>query len=213
MTAYARQLRSILSQSERNVLRAISSPKEIQNYLDTLPINFELTGETYMSSRRVIREQRAHCIEGAMFAASALAYHGARPLLLDFVTIPEDECHVVALFQQNGYWGAISKTNHSILRYRDPVYRTVRELAMSYVHEYLTWSGQKSVRAYSAPFDLSRFSPDQWVTAEQNLEWVVEKLDKSRHFPLVPKENIKHLRKASEIELRAMKLTDWQSSK
>ena len=182
----------------------------MQEYLDTLPVNFEAKGETYMSPRAVLGAKTAHCMEGAVFAAAVLAYHGRKPLLLDFRTLPADEDHVVALFKQNGYWGAISKTNHSILRYREPVYNNVRELAMSFFHEYLLWNGKKSLREYSAPFDLSKFPPEKWVTAKNDLWWLVEALDSSRHFPTVPKKNLRLLRKAYPIELRAMKLTEWK---
>lgn len=150
-------------------------------------------------------------MEGAVFAAAVLAYHGQKPLLLDFQTLPVDEDHVVALFRQNGYWGAISKTNHSILRYREPVYKNVRELAMSFFHEYLLWSGKKSLRSYSAPLDLSKFRPERWVSAKEDLWWLVEALDSSRHFPAVPKKNARLLRKAYPIELRAMKIVEWKS--
>ncbi len=166
-----------------------------------------------MSPRAVLRAKTAHCMEGAVFAAAVLAYHGKRPLLLDFRTLPNDEDHVVALFRQHGYWGAISKTNHAILRYRDPVYKSVRELAMSFFHEYLLWSGKKSLRAYSKPFDLSRVPPQKWVTAEGNLFWLVEALDKTRHFPIIPKKNLRSLRKAYPIELRAMKIVEWRAPK
>lgn len=163
-----------------------------------------------MSPRRAIRAKMAHCFEGALFAAAALAYQGEKPLLLDFRTIPADEDHVVALFRQNGYWGAISKTNHAILRYREPVYASVRELAMSFFHEYLMWDGRKSLRAFSKPFDLSKFAPERWVTADEELFWLVEALDSSRHFPTVPTKNLRVLRKAYKIELRAMKLVEWK---
>ena len=105
--------------------------------------------------------------------------------------------------------GAISKTNHAILRYRDPIYESPRELAMSYFHEYLEWNGKKSLRAYSEPYDLSRFAPEKWVTEEEELVWLVDALDSSRHFPTAPKKNLKLLRRAAPVELRAMKTTEW----
>lgn len=162
-----------------------------------------------MSPRRTIVAQTAHCFEGALVAALALAYHGQKPLLMDIQTIPSDEDHVVALFRQGGMWGAISKTNHATLRYRDPVYRTTRELAMSYFHEYLMDSGKKSMTAYSAPFDLSRYKPDEWATYMEDLGWLVNHLDESRHFPVAPKKNMKLVRTASPVELRALKTIEW----
>lgn len=210
---YADRLKAILSRQEKRLFQKLSSPQKIQEYLDSLPINFELKGETYMAPRRAIRAKTAHCFEGALLASAALSYHGQKPLLLDFRTIPTDEDHVVALFRQNGYWGAISKTNHAILRYREPLYASIRELAMSYFHEYLMWDGRKSLRAYSKPFDLSKFAPERWVTAEEELFWLVEALDESRHFPTVPKKNLRLLRKAYDVELHAMKITEWQRPK
>ena len=211
--SFREKIRKILTPAERRLFERLSSPQKVQAYLDTLSVNFEASGETYMSPRRSIRAKTAHCFEGALLAAAALAYHGKRPLLLDFRTIPADEDHVVTLFRQNGYWGAISKTNHAILRYRDPVYRTVRELAMSFFHEYLMWNGRKSLRAFSGPFDLSKIAPDRWITADKELFWLVEAVDKARHFPTVPKKNLRLLRKAYKIELRAMKLVEWKSPK
>src|SRR3989344_7563100 len=133
--AYARRIRKVLTPPEILVFKKLRTPQKIQDYLDALPINFEDSGETYRSPRRLLGAKEAHCLEGALFAAAVLAYHGQKPLLLDLRTTPRDEDHVVALFRQNGRWGAISKTNHAVLRYRDPVYKDVRELAMSYFHE------------------------------------------------------------------------------
>jgi len=169
-----------------------------------------MKGETYMSPRRVLKTKTAHCFEGALLAAAALAYHGQKPLLMDFQTVPADEDHVITLFRQNGLWGALSKTNHALLRYRDPVYASPRELAMSYFHEYLEWNGNKSLRFYSASFDLTRFAPEKWVTAEKDLHWLVDVLDSSRHFPAVSKKNIRGLRKASAVELKAMTVVEWK---
>jgi hypothetical protein len=169
-----------------------------------------MSGESYQSPRRILASKKAHCFEGAVFAAAALAYHGSPPLLLDFQTLPKDVDHVVAPFKQNGYWGAISKTNHAIVRWRDPVYKSIRELAMSYFHEYMLWNGRKSLIAYSAPFDLSKYAPEKWITAREDLDDIALLLDKSRHFPTVPRKNLHLLKKGSEVELRAMKLVEWK---
>ncbi|MDP3965534.1 MAG: hypothetical protein Q8Q13_01920 [bacterium] len=207
---YRQRLKAVLSPPERTVFAALNSPKKIQDYLDTLPINFETAGETYMSPRRVIREHTAHCFEGALLAAAAFSYHGQKPLLLDLVTIDRDEDHVVALFRQNGLWGAISKTNHPILRYRDPVYKSVRELAMSYFHEYMMDDGTKSLRRFSKAFDLRRYSPALWAVAEEDLFWLVDALDDSRHYDVAPRKVIAQLRKASEVEVKAINNTEWR---
>jgi hypothetical protein len=203
----------LLDPAERKLFRRLDTPQKVQDYLDSLPVNFEQKGQTYMSPRRVIHEKVAHCFEGALFAAAVCAFHGEKPLLMDFQTIPEDEDHVVALFRQNGNWGAISKTNHGILRYRDPVYATPRELAMSYFHEYLMHDGRKSLRAFSKPFDLSAIAPRRWVIAPEELHWLVDRLDNVKHFPAVPRKNLRVLRKASYVELRVMDILEWKKPK
>jgi hypothetical protein len=150
-------------------------------------------------------------MEGALLAAAALAYHGQKPLLMDFQTKMVDEDHVIALFRQNGYWGAISKTNHAILRYRDPIYRTPRELAVSYFNEYFIESGEKTLLKYSAPFDLSGIPPEKWITAGEELYFLIEKLDKSRHFPLVPEKNRRLIRKAAKVERDSLLHAEWEA--
>jgi len=209
---YQERLQALLSPTERTVLARLSTPQKVQDYLDSLPINFEAKGETYMSPRRVLREGVAHCLEGALLAAAAFAYHGQPPLLMDFQTVPSDEDHVIAIFKQNGFWGAISKTNHSVLRYRDPIYRSPRELAASYFHEYFEWNGKKSLRNYSAPFDMRRYKNiAKWLTAEDEMHWLADAINDSRHFPLVPKKNLKLLRPVAKVEIKAMRsVTEWK---
>ena len=224
-TNYLNQLRAVLSPAERRIFSTLSTPQKIQDFLDTLKINFERGGEILIySPRQVLQKKKAHCIEGALLAAAALVYHGEPPLLLDFQTTGNDEDHVVAVFKQNGLWGALSKTNHPVLRYRDPIYKNIRELAMSYFHEYYLWSdaehkvnkkqlGKKTLRAYSAPFDLTKYKPQRWVTTTEDLDWLAVELDDSRHFPVAPKKSMKLLRPASTIETTAMKLEEWKPKK
>src|SRR5665213_28577 len=199
-----------LTRAEERTLRKLNTPTKIQDFLDALPINHEKLGRTYLSPRRVLRERKAHCLEGALLAATALWLQGQKPLLMDFRTTPEDEDHVVALYRVNGYWGAVSKTNHAILRFRDPVYRTLRELALSYFNEYYMFeTGKKTLRAYSAPFDLAKRGA-AWITAEHNLDEIAEAVDWSRHYSLVPSKNARHLRPADPMEIRAGKLVEWE---
>jgi len=134
--------------------------------------------------REVLRARRAHCIEGAMLAACALWVHGEPPLLLDLQAV-RDYDHVVALFRRRGRWGAISKTNGIGLRWRDPVYRSLRELAMSWFHEYYNKRDHKTLRTYSVPYDLRRLQPAQWVTVEDGAWDVVDELEDIRHFKLL----------------------------
>ena len=201
-----------LTKEEHRILTKLSSPIKIQDYLDTLPINFEKRGETYMSVRRVLKEKKAHCFEGALLAACALSLQGEKPLLLDLTSYPHDDDHVVALYRKNGYWGAISKTNHAALRFRDPIYRTVRELALSYFHEYfMNDSGKKVLATYSDPFDLRKVKAD-WITAEKELFSVMHALDKSPHHSIVPNGNKKYIRPADSMERRAGKIVEWKKS-
>jgi len=201
----------LLNPIERAIFNRLATPESIQDWLDSLSVNFENGGETYFSPRRVIREKTAHCFEGAIFAAAVLAYHGARPLLMDFQTARDDQDHVVALFTKNGRWGAISKTNHAVLRYRDPVYLSPRELAMSYFHEYFTPRGMKSLKAYSAPFDVSRFAPADWIIAEDNLHWLAGEIDHTRHYPIVSHNILTRLRRASRVEIEASFMHEWEA--
>lgn len=173
-----------------------------------MPINQERDAETCSSPLVTLRRNSAHCLEGALVAALALAMHGERPLLLDLKTTTDDIDHVVTLFKKGGSWGAISKTNHSVLRYRDPIYRSTREIALSYFHEYYADNGRKSLRQFSRPFDLSRWDAD-WMTSEDDLWDLQAALDFSPHYPIVSREQIAGLRMVSAIELRAGELKEW----
>lgn len=162
-----------------------------------------------MSPRRVLREQKAHCLEGALFAACALWMHGEKPLLMDLTSKPFDDDHVVALFRVHGYWGAISKTNHAVLRYRDPIYKSVRELAFSYFHEYyMTKNGAKTLVSYSRPLDLTRFG-NEWVAAEEELHFIAEALDDVRHYLMVPK-GVGAIRPAGKFERNITDAQEWK---
>jgi hypothetical protein len=179
-----------LTPAEFAVLQRLDTPQKIQMYLHELKQNFEPDGDTCRPVREVLRTQRAHCIEGAMLAAAALWVHGEPPLLWD-MRAEQDFDHVVTLFRRNGCWGVMSKTNGIGLRWRDPVYRTLRELAMSYFHEYTNRRNHKTLREYSVPFDLRRMDPAIWASGTKNCWEVGEKLDEIRHFKLV---NGRHLR-------------------
>ena len=142
--------------AERAVFRGLTTPEKIQRFLDDLAYNKEHDGETCRSPRRVLRDRTAHCMEGALFGAAALRMLGHPPLLLDFEAVRDDD-HVLAIFQHRGHWGALAKSNYSGLRYREPVYRTLRELAMSYFEHYYNLKREKTLRNYSRPVNLRRF--------------------------------------------------------
>lgn len=200
-----------LSPSEMAVFKKLNTPIKIQDYLDSLPINWGKHGHTYMSPRRVLREQKMHCLEGALFAALALWVHGEKPLLMDLKADGDDD-HVVALYKRNGYWGAISKTNHATLRFRDPIYKTLRELAVSYFHEYfVNKTGKKVLRSYSEPFALKKWGSD-WVTSEEDLSNLVDALDGSVHHKIFSPKNKRFIRKADSMEKKAGSLIEWKKS-
>ena len=179
-----------LSPAEYATLARLSTPSKIQAYLHRLRQNFELEGECCRPVREVLRTRSAHCIEGAMLAACALWIHGEPPLLLD-MRAERDYDHVVTLFRRGGRWGALSKTNGIGLRGRDAVYRSLRELTMSYFHEYNNRAHHKTLREYSLPYDLRRLDPGIWVTGEKlkdrrkNAWQVSDALDDLRHFRLL----------------------------
>ena len=196
-----------LTRSEFALLKRLSTPQKIQDFLNALPANFEVGGQTSLSVREVLRQRRAHCIEGAMLAACALWVHGEPPLLMD-LRAERDYDHVVALFRRRGGWGAISKTNPPVLRWRDPVYRSLRELAMSYLHEYANKRGQKTLRSYSRPFDLRRLNPKLWAINGRNCWKVGEVLDAVRHHRLLTKGQARALRLRDVIERKAGALAE-----
>ncbi len=187
-------------------LRTLDTPEKIQDFLNKLPFNHEKGGETYRSVERTLASGRAHCFEGALVAAAALYLHGSKPLLLDLRTTKGDEDHVVALFKKGKYWGAISKTNHAVLRYREPIYKNVRELAVSYFHEYFLPNGAKTMREFSKPFDLSKTKFD-WLYSKENLFGLIDEIDHSPHENILPN-NLK-LRKADKIEIKAGEIVEW----
>ena len=196
------------NENELKVFQRLNTPQKIQDFLEKTPINFEKDKkDTCVSPRRVLRENKAHCIEGAFFAAAALWLNGERPFLLDLQTVDHDYDHVVTLFRRHGLWGAISKTNHAVLRYREPIFRNMRELALSYFHEYFLDDGEKTLRNYSRPFNLLHFAKPGWAISGKNLWYIAEALDEFPHYPIISKTAIAELRPADPIEIRAGKLT------
>lgn len=183
-----------LTWNEYRTLRALSSPARIQGYLDALPSNHEIGGETVLPAREVLRQRRAHCIEGAFVAALAFWLHGERPLVMHLKAV-NDYHHVIALFKRGGCWGAVSKTNAVYLRYRDPIYRSLRELALSYMHEYANRRGEKTLRAFSRPLDLSRVDPAKWVSSDKDCWEVHDRLYYLPHTRLVTTAQVRGLRR------------------
>jgi len=199
---------SVASFSGFRPLRELSTPRRVQDFLGGIPINHERRGETCSSPAVTLRRGSAHCMEGALVAALTLWMHGEPPLIMDLKTTDDDVDHLVALVRIDGFWGGITKTNHAVLRYREPIFRDLRELAASYFHEYTLPDGRKTLRSYSAPFDLRRYERD-WIMTEDPLWDLERRIDRSPHLPLVNRRQIARLRRCDPIEIRAGKLTEW----
>jgi hypothetical protein len=206
---YRKRLRALLTPAEHRAFARLDTPQKIQTYLDRTPANYCLNGDTAMSPRTMLKAKLAHCAEGATFAAAALLYHGKPAWLVDMRALPTDQDHIITLFKVRGLWGAISKTNHAILRWRDPIYRTPRELLMSYAHEYCLSSGRKSLLEYTRPIAMTRYAPQRWVTLPEDLDWLLVMLDDAPHIPLAPKAAMKKLRRATPVEIKAQSILDW----
>ena len=198
-----------LSDEEGAILRALRTPEDIQQFVIGLSANFEEQGDTLRSVRGVLRHRRAHCIEAAFTAACALWLQGLPPLLLD-LTAKGDSDHVIAVFKRGNHWGAISKSNHVWLRWRDPVYRSPRELVMSYFHEY-TNKQNKTLRSYSLPVDLRRFATTMWVTNDEDCWEVGAALCDVRHFQILTPAQARRLLPRDETELRADDMVQYES--
>lgn len=196
-----------LPRPHASVLARLRDPAAIQDFLCRMPQNFEPGGDTTRSVRGTLEANCAHCIEGAMVAAFALWLQGHPPLLLDF-SAHRDMDHVIAPFRKGGRWGAISKTNYVALRWRDPVYRSVRELAMSYFHEYAK-GPRKTLRSFSEPFDLRDLPDREWVAGEGNRWEVGTRLTEIPHETVVTPAQARRLRPRDPVELASDRLTSF----
>ncbi len=197
------------TQQEKKLMQKLNTPAKVQDFLNGLRFNFEEKGKTLKSPIMVLRKKNAHCLEGAILGAYILSLHGFPPLILHLQTTKDDFSHVVTPFKQHGLWGVLSKTNHAVLRYREPIYKNIRELVMSYFHEYFLDSGAKTLRRYSKPLNLNVFEKG-WELKNGNLWGIDEELDKIKHYDIVPKSHIKKLRKADKIEIKAGKIVEYK---
>jgi hypothetical protein len=198
-----------LTLGEYALLRRLDEPRKIQAFINRIPCNHEIGGETVLSVREVLRQRRAHCIEGAMVAAAAMWVNGIRPLVIHLDCDISDYPHVIAVFRHHGHWGAISKTNGAPLRYRDPIYRTLRELALSYFHEYSNRRGHKTLRSYSMPFDMRRIAPQDWVTAMENCWKTHDRITEQRHFALISRRQERLLMPRDGFERKASRIVQY----
>jgi hypothetical protein len=167
--------------AELRKLRGLKHPYGIQSYLDDMPYHLE---DTAWSPRIVLRENASHCLEGAIFAAAALRANGYPPLLLD-LEAHHDTDHVIAVYRVKGHWGAIAKSNYTGCRYREPVYRSLRELAMSYFNLYFNLRRERTLRTFSRPVNLKRFDNQQWMTTEKPVWFIVDYLFDIFHYKIL----------------------------
>ncbi|MRR22279.1 hypothetical protein EG830_04790 [bacterium] len=171
------------------LLKPLDSPVKIQEFLDSVPYN---STKRTLSPMLVMKERMAHCMDGGMFAAAALRRLGHPPLIVDMAAENDDD-HIIAVFREGGCWGAIAKSNTTVLRFREPVYRTLRELAMSYFDLYYNLNGQKTLRSYSRTIDLSKFDDRDWEITDEDLEYIGDHTYTVRHYPLITPEQTRKL--------------------
>jgi hypothetical protein len=186
------------TKDEIRFLKTLNNPDKIQGFLDAIEYNpvYECR-----SPRWVIRKRSAHCFEGALFAAAVLQFHGYKPVIVDLKAYNDDD-HVITIFKEDGHWGAVAKSNFTSLRFREPVYRSLRELVMSFFDFYFNTVGDKSLRSYSIPLDLTVYNPRHWATTDEDLEYIGDKLEEIKHFPVINEKMIKNLKRASDIMLQ-----------
>jgi len=193
-----------LSLKQAKLLVGLNTPRKIQDFLVYFPQNFEPDGDTARSVKSALNANKAHCIEGALIAAMALWLQGQPPLLIDLCA-HQDMDHVIAPFKQNGKWGAISKTNYTCLRWRDPVYRSARELVMSYFHEFAKGS-RKSLRSYSHPYNLKKFPAKLWVDNPNNCWELTSHISTIKHYKIIDEKLAKKLRPRDKVEIKTDKI-------
>lgn len=202
-----------LTSKEEKILRKLDNPKKIQDFINNLKVNFDYDKDTCMSPRKVLRTGKAHCIEAAMLAALALRLQGQKPLVVDLTATRDDYDHVICVFKKFNRWGAITKSNHFAHRYREPIYRDIRELVMSFFHEYTDKKGRKTLRSFSMPINLTRFDHLNWETSEEDVWDIPEYLGKVKHYPILNRKQIRNLRKADKFEIKLGNITEVRDPK
>jgi hypothetical protein len=195
--------------AELRKLRSLKNPHGIQRFLDDMPYHVATTA---WSPRRVLRENTSHCFEGALFAAAALRVNGHPPLILD-LEADHDTDHVIAIYRIRGHWGAVAKSNFTGCRYREPVYRSLRELALSYFDVYFNLRGERTLRTFSRPVNMARFDRHHWTTTEEHLWYVAEYLFTIRHHRLFTSTMVKNLHRLDDRSFRAGRLGSAEKPK
>jgi len=189
-----------LSSSERQLLSGLDSPSAIQAFLNSVPYSED---KFYRCPLRLLRERKGHCFDGALFAGMALRRLGHPPLILEFIPNERDDDHIIALFKQHNCWGALAQSNFSGLRYREPVYRSLRELVMSYFEDHFNSAGEKTLRGYRGPVHLQTFDRLDWMASDLGLEALADGMDRYRIRPLLTDEMVAGLSLADERSVKA----------
>jgi len=190
----------MLNSEERAIVNGLTSPAGVQAFLDSIPYS---TDEFYRCPLRVLRDRTAHCFDGAMFAAAALRRIGYPPLILDMLSNGRDDEHLLALFKDRGCWGAVAKSNFVGLRFREPVYRTIRELVMSYFEQYYNLEREKTLRGYTGPLNLRRFDRLNWMTADETMDLIARRTEETRRVMLIDAEMEQRLSPVDERSYQA----------
>jgi hypothetical protein len=193
-------LKSLLTPAELDLLRSLNTPLAIQAFLDTVTYSTE---NRYRAPLTVLRERVGHCYDGGVFAAAMLKRLGHKPRVLVLLPNDRDDEHMLALFQVRGQWGAVAKSNFTTLRFREPVFRSPRELVMSYFEFYFNAAGEKTLRGYTAPLDLRRFDKQRWETDEATMDLIAEALDRGRKYPVLTPAQVRALTIADELSVKA----------
>jgi hypothetical protein len=190
----------VLSESERQFILTLTTPGKIQAFLDELPYSTE---HIYRCPLRVFRDRVAHCFDGALFAAATLRRLGYPPLIMDLLPNDRDDDHMLAIYKNHGHWGAIAKSNFVGLRFREPIYRNLRELVMSYFEQFYNVEREKTLRSYTLPLNLKDFDQRNWMISDDSLERIAHRLDRVRQVPVLTQPMISNLSWVDERSYRA----------
>ncbi len=200
MTSALKDFDQALTKSERRVLAQLTTLMKIQDFLDKLPYSVE---SGYRCPLRVLRERIAHCFDGALFAAAAMSRLGYLPLIVNMVANDQDDDHMLALYRRDGHWGAVAKSNFASLRFREPIYRSLRELIMSYFEQFYNVERKKTLRSYTVPLNLEAFDKLNWTISDRPLERIGKRLDEIRKVRLLTRRMIAGLSLVDERSYQA----------
>jgi hypothetical protein len=189
-----------LNGSDRKLIDGIKSPNQIQSFLNTISYSAD---EFYRCPLRVLQDRKAHCFDGALFAAMALRLIGHPPLILELIPNGHDDDHILALFKQHEHWGAVAQSNFTGLRFREPVYRNIRELVMSYFEDFFNSSGEKTLTGYRGPINLKVFDRLNWMFSDTNLDKLSVDMDRYQTHPVITPQMASSLAPVDERSLRA----------